>query len=341
MSTEDRTPTPSAGAFSGAASQVWTWLALHRVLGEDRLLERAAARAVLLEGRLVEDDVEVDLLNGAAGGIVPLLNLASATGQERWLAAAAQIGRRLTGLATVDASGCPVDDPAQPGGHRRLRPRRHRHRLGADPARPERRGCRGRAARLGPLAELAFAYQESLYQPDHGNWLDVRIGAEEDFFTSWCHGSAGIGVGMLDLHRRTGDPAHLDMARRAARACAAEGFWLEPHPVPRRPRPLAVPHVHERRRPRRPRRRDPHQPRTARPGRRTGPRGVLPQPHVGPVRSRPHAPAHAPFGVPAGSPCPRLTRGSDHGDQGQRLLQVVLGDVRHGRTVGEVPVEQP
>ncbi|XDO63782.1 lanthionine synthetase LanC family protein [Streptomyces sp. RLB1-33] len=63
-----------------------------------------------------------------------------------------------------------------------------------------------------------------LYQPEHGNWLDVRVGAEEDFFTSWCHGSAGVGIGMLDLHRRTGDPAHFDMARRAARACAAEGF---------------------------------------------------------------------------------------------------------------------
>jgi lantibiotic modifying enzyme len=29
---------------------------------------------------------------------------------------------------------------------------------------------------------------------------------------------------MLDLHHRTGDPRHLDTARRAARACAAEGF---------------------------------------------------------------------------------------------------------------------
>ncbi|MGV9905644.1 type 2 lanthipeptide synthetase LanM family protein [Streptomyces sp. NPDC003388] len=102
--TEERTPTPSAGAFSGAASQVWTWLALHRVLGEDRLLERAAGRAELLEGPLVDDDVEVDLLNGAAGGIVPLLDLAEATGQDRWLAAAAHIGRRLAGLAVVDAA---------------------------------------------------------------------------------------------------------------------------------------------------------------------------------------------------------------------------------------------
>ncbi|WP_225320832.1 type 2 lanthipeptide synthetase LanM family protein [Streptomyces luteolifulvus] len=225
ISTEDHTPTPSAGAFSGAASQVWTWLALHRVLGDKRLLERAAGRAPLLvDNSLVEDDVEVDLLNGAAGGIVPLIGLASATGQDRWLDAAAHIGRRLTGLATVDASGARWTTRLNPEGiggfaHGATG-------IGWALARLALGGAGSAADRRdwSRLAELAFAYQESLYRPEHGNWLDVRIGTEEDFFTSWCHGSAGIGIGMLDLHRRTGEAAHLDMARRAAHACAAEGF---------------------------------------------------------------------------------------------------------------------
>ncbi|MET8446082.1 type 2 lanthipeptide synthetase LanM family protein [Streptomyces sp. NPDC005209] len=225
VGTEDRTPTPSPGAFSGAASQVWTWLALHRVLGEDRLLERAAERAVpLAEGRLVEDDIEVDLLNGAAGGVVPLLNLAAATGQDRWLAAAARIGHRLTGQATLDASGARWTTRLNPEGiggfaHGATGIGWALTRLALSDAGTgaERRGWHA-------LGERAFAYQESLYQPEQGNWLDVRVGAEEDFFTSWCHGSAGVGIGMLDLHRRTGDPAHLDMAHRAARACATEGF---------------------------------------------------------------------------------------------------------------------
>ncbi|WP_406301205.1 type 2 lanthipeptide synthetase LanM family protein [Streptomyces sp. NBC_00885] len=225
VGTEDRTPTPSPGAFSGAASQVWTWMALHRVLGQDWLLERAAERALLLaEGRLVEDDVEVDLLNGAAGGVVPLLNLAAATGEDRWLGAAAHIGRRLTALATVDASGARWTTRLNPEGiggfaHGATGMGWALTRLALSDAgsAAERRGWTN-------LAERAFAYQESLYEPEHGNWRDVRVGAEEDFFTSWCHGSAGVGVGMLDLHRRAGDPAHLDMAQRAARACAAEGF---------------------------------------------------------------------------------------------------------------------
>ncbi|WP_369373533.1 type 2 lanthipeptide synthetase LanM family protein [Streptomyces sp. cg36] len=225
VGTEDLTPTPSAGAFSGAASQVWTWLALHRVLGEEWLLERAAARALLLtEGPLVDDDVEVDLLNGAAGAIVPLLGLAAATGQDRWLAAAARVGRRLSGLATVDASGARWTTRLNPEGiggfaHGATG-------IGWALTRLALSGAGSPAERHGwnHLADRAFAYQESLYRPEQGNWLDVRVGAEEDFFTSWCHGSAGIGIGMLDLHRRTGMDTHLDMARRAARACAAEGF---------------------------------------------------------------------------------------------------------------------
>ncbi|MFH9070968.1 type 2 lanthipeptide synthetase LanM family protein [Streptomyces alboflavus] len=226
VGTEDRTATPSAGAFSGAASQVWTWLALHRVLGDDWLLERAAARAELLapSGRLVEDDVEVDLLNGVAGAVVPLLGLAAATGQDRWLAAAAHIGRRLEGLATVEEGGARWATRLNPEGiggfaHGATGIGWALTRLALSDA--------GTAADRGGwrrLAERAFAFQESLYRPEDGNWLDVRVGAEEDFFTSWCHGSTGIGVGMLDLHRRTGDPVHLDMVRRAACAGAAEGF---------------------------------------------------------------------------------------------------------------------
>ncbi|MCX5384462.1 type 2 lanthipeptide synthetase LanM family protein [Streptomyces sp. NBC_00083] len=223
--TEDRTPTPSAGAFSGAASQVWTWLALHRVQGEDRLLRRACERAELLtSGPLVDDDVEVDLLNGAAGAVVPLLDLAAATRQDRWLDAAARIGRRLAGLAVTDTTGARWPTRLNPEGiggfaHGATGIGWALTRLALTDA-----GSAADRRDWTRLAERAFAYQESLYRPDAGNWLDVRIGAEEDFFTSWCHGSTGVGIAMLDLHRRAGDPAHLDMARRAADACAAEGF---------------------------------------------------------------------------------------------------------------------
>lgn len=228
VTTEDSTPTPSAGAFSGAASQVWTWTALHRVLGHDWLLDRAVARAALLDddgpAGLVAADQDIDLLNGAAGAVVPLLGLAALTGQDRWLGTAARVGGQLRARATVDEVGARWATRLNPEG---IGGFAHgatgigwslaRLALSAAGTPAERDGWRDLAAR-------AFAYQESLYRPDEGNWLDVRIGSEQDFFTSWCHGSAGIGLAMLDLHRRAGDPRHLDAARRAGRACAAEGF---------------------------------------------------------------------------------------------------------------------
>lgn len=191
VGTEDRTPTPSPGAFSGAASQVWTWLALHRVLGEDWLLERAADGACCSR--------RADWLRTTSRWTSSTGRQARSSpaqpGRGDWAGPLAR--RRRAHRPPTDRAGHPrrerrpLNDPAQPRGHRRLRPRRHRHRLGADPARARRRGFRGRAARLEPPRRAGLRLPGVLYQPEHGNWLDVRIGAEEDFFTSWCHGSAG------------------------------------------------------------------------------------------------------------------------------------------------------
>lgn len=224
MSVEELTETPSAGAFSGAASQVWTWVALHRVLGRDWLLDRAAERAgQFSDGRMIAEDREVDLLNGVAGAGVPLLGLAG-TGRPEWLPVAAAVGNRLVELAVHEDYGARWPTRLNPEGiggfaHGATGIGWTLTRLALSDA-----GTPAERATWRELAERAFAYQEWLYRPEVGNWFDARIGSEEDFFTSWCHGSAGIGLAMLDLHRRTGDPRRLEMAVRAARASAAEGF---------------------------------------------------------------------------------------------------------------------
>ncbi len=224
MSVEELTETPSAGAFSGAASQVWTWLALHRVLGWDWLPERAAERAGLFtDGRMIAEDREVDLLNGVAGAAVPLLGLA-ATGRPEWLPVAAAVGNRLGELAVHEDYGARWPTRLNPEGiggfaHGATGIGWTLMRLALSDA-----GTAAERAGWRELAERAFAYQEWLYRPEEGNWFDARIGSEEDFFTSWCHGSAGIGLAALDLHRRTGEGRWLEVAGRAARASAAEGF---------------------------------------------------------------------------------------------------------------------
>jgi len=78
------------------------------------------------------------------------------------------------------------------------------------------------------LAERAFDFEESLYLPEFGNWLDVRKPDSREFPNTWCHGSVGIGLAACDLYARTGGERHLDTLRRAVHA-ARRGGWGYSH----------------------------------------------------------------------------------------------------------------
>ncbi|WP_044191282.1 lanthionine synthetase LanC family protein [Hyalangium minutum] len=74
------------------------------------------------------------------------------------------------------------------------------------------------------LADAAFAFEESLYRPELGDWKDVRVGSSVDSVAAWCHGSTGIGLVAGDLHVRTKGEGYLDVLRRATAASTREGF---------------------------------------------------------------------------------------------------------------------
>jgi type 2 lantibiotic biosynthesis protein LanM len=222
--TEDILPTKQLGAFLGVASQVWTWSTLHDLRGEPWMLQRARARAEVLEQRVSEEDRQLDLLDGMAGVIVPLLNLAEQTGDDRWLRTAAAAGRRLEAVVTCDDSGARWSTTMFPEGiggfaHGATGIGWALARLGLSAAGTEQERRRW----LG-LAERAFDFEDSLYRPEAGNWLDAREGVGVRFLTNWCHGSTGIGLAACDLHARTGEARHLDVARRACEAGLREGF---------------------------------------------------------------------------------------------------------------------
>lgn len=222
--TEERVPTRRLGAFLGLASQVWTWSSLHELRGEPWMLERAHARAELLEQRMSEEDRLLDVLDGVAGVIVPLLNLAEQTGEERWLRIATAAGHRLEATATSDERGARWSTAMFPEGiggfaHGATGIGWALARLALSPA-----GTQQERQRWRELADRAFSYEETLYRPEAGNWLDARSGVGVRFLTNWCHGSTGIGLAACDLHARTGEPRHLDVARRACAAGLREGF---------------------------------------------------------------------------------------------------------------------
>jgi lantibiotic modifying enzyme len=75
-------------------------------------------------------------------------------------------------------------------------------------------------ARFTQLADAAFTYQESLYDPDAGGWRDPR--KADGIATNWCYGCDGLPVVAADLAKTTADaggdgvPRWRDVLRRAA-----------------------------------------------------------------------------------------------------------------------------
>lgn len=219
--TEDRVPTRTVGGFTGLASQVWTWCALHRLLGDPALLDRARRRAGLLTADAIEADKALDLLSGAAGVIVPLLVLAEETGEDRWLAPARTAAGHLARTALADARGARWSTAQFAEG------------IGGFA-----HGATGIGWSLARLlladpdadprwrepADAAFAFEATLYDESVGAWQDARLASEVDHPTAWCHGATGIGLAAADLHRRTGDAAYLATSRRAVPAALREGF---------------------------------------------------------------------------------------------------------------------
>lgn len=211
------------GGFTGYGGGIWTWLTLHDLLGRPDLIAPAVACAAALERQGFEDDVYLDVLDGAGGTIVPLLGLADATGDERWLALAARAARRLEAAAIVDERGArwPTVVFAEPIGgfaHGTVGIAWALARLALSDA-----GGEADRTRWASLADAAFAFQDSLYDEEIGNWLDLRQWSRSESFHTWCNGSVGIGIVAGDLYARTRDTRHLRALRRAV--AASQGQW--------------------------------------------------------------------------------------------------------------------
>jgi lantibiotic modifying enzyme len=190
------------------------WLLLRRL---GAIGDEAVVRANWLAGqvpRAVVDDTAFDVLVGRAGVIVPLLRLAEHTGDFDLLQHASMIGDQLIAEGAPRGGGDEAvcwpnrDFPEGIGGFAH----------GAT-------GIGWALARLAKVtgdeahadtARAAFAYEETLYSPEHGGWLDLR--EKDQVGGAWCHGAAGIGLAALDLVR-------FDDSWRAVASRAAESAW--------------------------------------------------------------------------------------------------------------------
>jgi type 2 lantibiotic biosynthesis protein LanM len=229
MRTAEDTDEPEAiGGFIGLASQVQMWLTLDHLRPGEGFLENAVRQAERMEAWDIENERVLDILQGVGGAIVPLINLAEASGDGRWLALARRAGLRLEASAIVDHLGARwpasiFDEPIGGFAHGATGTGWALTRLGLSDA-----GDAVDRHRWLDLAERAFDFEESLFLAEEGNWTDVRKPESRDFADTWCHGSVGIGFAAADLYERTHHPRHLDTLRRAVDA-AARGGWGHSH----------------------------------------------------------------------------------------------------------------
>jgi len=227
-STEELRPAEAMGGFIGLGSQILTWLTLHALQPQSDFLAMAVRQGHAMERWDIDNERVLDILEGVAGSIVPVLQLAEATGDGRWLELAARAGRRLEQAAIVDARGARwpasvFEEPIGGFAHGATGIGWALTRLGLSGA-----GSADERKRWIALGERAFDFEETLYRTEFGNWIDVRKPQSRDFPNTWCHGSVGIGLAACDLYARTGGERHLDTLRRAVQA-ARRGGWGYSH----------------------------------------------------------------------------------------------------------------
>ncbi len=223
---ELREPIDAVGGFIGLGSQVLVWLTLYGLDGDPDMLARAQHSAAGIKARGFSTQGNLDLLEGVSGAIVPLLQLAEADGDERWLDLAAQAGRCLEATAIVDAEGARwpsaiFHHPLGGFAHGATGSGWALARLALSAA-----GTAADRTRWAALAEDAFVFEDGLYDAAAQDWVDVRKPGTGDFPDTWCHGSVGIGLAACDLYARTGERRHLDTLRRAVRAADRRGWGI-------------------------------------------------------------------------------------------------------------------
>jgi type 2 lantibiotic biosynthesis protein LanM len=202
------------GAFGGWGGLIYLYTHLSHLWEEPLLLEEALQCARHASARAGEDE-ECDLIYGNAGAILALHGLYELHPAAEVLEAMRECGQRLLSQAHPMAQGL--------GWSAKV--------LECVPLAGYSHGASGIASALEVLfrrtgqqawleaAAAALAYERTLFSPEHGNWLDVRLHRPDrkeeeplpppNYPTAWCNGAPGIGLSRFRM------PSLDDAAARA------------------------------------------------------------------------------------------------------------------------------
>jgi lantibiotic modifying enzyme len=213
---------PAGGLYAGRPGIAYAAARCGELLGEERLLARAAR---LARGRS-PGVAAFDVVGGTAGALAALLALARLLGDERLVGRAARLGDELAAAARRGSGGWswpPPGAPLQHGlcgfGHGAS---------GAAWALLELFAVTGEQ-RHRDAALRALDYERRWFLPGAGDWPDlrgVRRSEARGSFRSpsaagWAHGAPGIALARLRAWRILGDGPWRDEAITALAATAA------------------------------------------------------------------------------------------------------------------------
>jgi lantibiotic modifying enzyme len=168
----------------------------------------------------------IDLINGIAGAIPPLLRLGSRYARPEFLERAIQLGVQLLATAKKRDEGWSwtTIDPAGAPGQRDLVGFSHGT-AGVAWALTELYKQTGRADYLEAALE-GIRYEQSWFQRDLENWPDFRGQpttypdgtSRYNCALAWCHGAPGIALSRLRAFQITGDSQIREQANAALRS---------------------------------------------------------------------------------------------------------------------------
>ncbi len=158
-----------------------------------------------------------DVIGGNAGAIVALIALSRSTELEGCLGLAIALGEELCQSAIRQGDTCAWEPDAASGPGMASTPLTglSHGAAGIGLALFELHAASGRLDFL-ETARGAFAYEDSLFDPDEVNWRDLRLPPRLPAFArSWCHGAPGIALARL--RASTLDPNRRDVYLTKAR----------------------------------------------------------------------------------------------------------------------------
>jgi type 2 lantibiotic biosynthesis protein LanM len=218
------------GVGAGLGGVAYALMRVGHFLNEAALVEESTQMVRRLTPEIIQADRQLDIVSGAAGAILCLLAVHAARPDDGVLELAVACGRQLLARRTADGQGrrawiSGIGPDAMLSGFAH--------------------GAAGIAYSLLRLHRVcgieefrhaaagAIEYEDSLFAPEVGNWLDLRkdLSKPSDdgappprFGNSWCTGAAGIGLarlGGLDGLDTPAIRADIDHALAAAQAKVA------------------------------------------------------------------------------------------------------------------------